>query len=729
MKKLFLLLPILGLCTSIFAQSKYNLDFEILEDNASKGWTSPLGNDTNYKITYDTKLSQNGKVSASIESINEEGGFRAISYRIPSYFSGKKIKLTGYVKTENVRDGWAGLWLRLDPKIGFDNMQDRGITGTTDWKKYEIELDLPNAETIVFGGLISGKGKMWLDNLELTIDGVPIDDAPLRELSGAEKDTAFDKGSEIDTIELNDMRLANLDLLGRVWGFLKYYHPKIGTGDINWDYELFRILPSYLNATSHLERDAILLSWINQLGEVKPCKRCKELDKNAQMVPDLDWINASNLNRDLQEKLNYIKKNRFQGTHYYVNHGQVGQANFTNEKSYSKIPYTDLGFRLLAVYRYWNMIQYYFPYKNETDQNWNTVLKEMIAKTIEAETETDYHLALLEMVVKIDDSHGVFSTPVTWDYFGTKFPPFKVKIIDDNAVVSEFYDAKLAEENGIKLGDIITKVNGVPVSEILKNNAKYIYASNPAVKGRGAFFILFRGDENSCDLTIKRQGTTTSKTVKRYAYSRFNREQSTDKWKMLDNNIGYVDMGNLTRGDVAEMMTAFKNTKGIVFDIRNYPQGTLYEIAPYLNTKSVDFVKFTKPDLSYPGAFIWEPSYQAGGGSKEDVYRGQVILLVNESTQSHAEFTAMCLQIAENAITIGSQTSGADGNVSKFNVVGGYSTMITGIGVFYPDGRKTQRIGIVPDIKIRPTAKGIQEGRDEVLDKALEVIDSQLVKD
>ncbi|WP_299272349.1 S41 family peptidase [uncultured Psychroserpens sp.] len=729
MKKLLLILPALCLCGNIFAQSKYNLDFEILENETAKGWASPLGND-NYKISYDTSIRQNGKVSASIESINEEGGFRAISYRIPSHFSGKKIKLTGYVKTENVRDGWAGLWLRLDPKIGFDNMQDKGITGTTDWKKYEIELDdLPNAETIVFGGLISGKGKMWFDNLELTIDGIPIDKAPLRELSSAEKDVEFNNGSNINTLELDDTRLANLDLLGRIWGFLKYYHPNIGTGAVNWDYELFRVLPSYLNAANNSERDAILLSWINKQGDVKPCKPCKALDKDAQMVPDLDWITSSNLSSALEQKLNMIEKNRFQGTHYYVGSGQVGQANFTNEKSYVKIPYSDLGFRLLAVYRYWNMIQYYFPYKNETDQNWNSVLKEMISKTIKAETETDYHLALLEMVVKIDDSHGVFSTPKTWAHFGTKFPPFEIQIIDNKAVVSKFYDSNLAEENDIKIGDVITHVNEVPVSEILKTNNKYIFASNPSVKRRGAFFVLFKGDNSSCNVTVERQGTTTSKKIKKYSYSNFNRQQSKDKWNMLDNNIGYVHMGNLTRGDVTEMMTAFKDTKAIIFDIRNYPQGTLYEIAPYLNTKSVDFVKFTKPDLSYPGAFIWEPSYQAGGGSKEDLYRGQVILLVNETTQSHAEFTAMCLQIAENAITIGSQTSGADGNVSKFNVVGGYSTMITGIGIFYPDGRKTQRIGIVPDIEIRPTIKGIQQGRDEVLDKALEVIDSNLIKD
>ena len=70
------------------------------------------------------------------------------------------------------------------------------------------------------------------------------------------------------------------------------------------------------------------------------------------------------------------------------------------------------------------------------------------------------------------------------------------------------------------------------------------------------------------------------------------------------------------------------------------------------------------------------------------LYKGKIVILVNEVTQSHAEFTTMCLQTAKNALVIGSQTSGADGNVSKIPFVGGFGSMITGLGVYYPDGQK-----------------------------------------
>ena len=85
----------------------------------------------------------------------------------------------------------------------------------------------------------------------------------------------------------------------------------------------------------------------------------------------------------------------------------------------------------------------------------------------------------------------------------------------------------------------------------------------------------------------------------------------------------------------------------------------------------------------------------------------------------------MALRVAPKATVIGSTTAGADGNVSAILLPGNIRTMISGIGVYYPDGRETQRVGILPDIVIKPTIAGIRAGRDEVLEKAIEVINQQ----
>ena len=180
-------------------------------------------------------------------------------------------------------------------------------------------------------------------------------------------------------------------------------------------------------------------------------------------------------------------------------------------------------------------------------------------------------------------------------------------------------------------------------------------------------------------------------------------------------------MGILTQEEVPDMMEALKATKAIIFDIRNYPKSTLYDIAYYINSEERDFYKKTYPDLDYPGKFIWSNGRTCGHKGALQ-YKGKVVLLVNEKSQSHAEFTTMCLQTGDHVTTIGSQTSGADGNVSMIEMPGGEKTRITGIGIFYPDKTETQRKGIKIDVIAQPTIDGIKNGKDEVLEKGVEWI-------
>ena len=95
---------------------------------------------------------------------------------------------------------------------------------------------------------------------------------------------------------------------------------------------------------------------------------------------------------------------------------------------------------------------------------------------------------------------------------------------------------------------------------------------------------------------------------------------------------------------------------------------------------------------------------------------GKVVVLVDEVSQSQAEYTTMAFRASPNALVVGSTTAGADGNISPIPLPGGISTLISGIGVFYPDNEPTQRVGIVPDLEVWPTIKGIREGRDEILE-------------
>ena len=172
-------------------------------------------------------------------------------------------------------------------------------------------------------------------------------------------------------------------------------------------------------------------------------------------------------------------------------------------------------------------------------------------------------------------------------------------------------------------------------------------------------------------------------------------------------------------------MDKFLDKKGLIVDLRCYPsEFIVFSLNRYLLNEKKDFVKFTTGNIKTPGLFtIKDYEYKVGRNNK-NYFKGKVIILVNEETQSQAEYTAMALRVAPNAKVLGSTTAGADGNVSDIYLPGNIFTYISGIGVLTPNGSETQRVGIIPDVKIEPTIKGIREGKDEVLEKAIELINN-----
>ncbi len=516
--------------------------------------------------------------------------------------------------------------------------------------------------------------------------------------------------------------------LCKVWGFLKYYHPNVSNGNYNWDEQLLIILPKVEQAKNKEELSKIYLDWIESLGVVRICKSCSDVsnkeyfDKNF----DLSWTqNTEMFTSELTQKLKYIENNRFKGTNHYVKSAKVGNIEITNEIEYKDLNYPNENYRLLSIFKFWNIIEYFSPYKYKTDQNWNDVLYEMIPKFRNAKNEVDYHLAMLELSVKIDDTHSNLITKTTNNFFGLKWIPADFKIIDKKVVLTNFYNDSLAKLNDLRIGDIIEKVNSKSINQILLDKIKYVNGSNYNTKLRNFKYAIFNGSTDSVSISLNRNGKIINKTIGRYLFKNLNvKQKARENYKILDGNIGYVNMGEIERKDVSKIMNNLKNTKAIIFDIRNYPKGTMYMISNYLNETPKDFVNIINPDLTYPGKFFWAKKLKCGNNNK-DFYKGKLVVLVNEETQSHAEFTTMAFQTANNVTTIGSQTAGSDGNVSNIYFIGGYKLYMTGTGIFYPDNSETQRKGVKIDLEIKPTINGIQEGKDEVLEKAIEIIGAE----
>jgi C-terminal processing protease CtpA/Prc len=711
--------------------SLFNFDIENIENGKPIGWSS-FGNEK-YLIEIDSTIVHGGKNSLSITNTSDLIDYRAWSFSLPNNYYGKKIKLSGYLKTENVSDGFASLWLRIDPSIAFDNMAERNLKGTNDWQKFEITLNMEpdNTEQIVFGGLLIGKGKVWIDDLEIVIDNSKVQDLKPYERNKypADLDKEFVSTSKIKDFTPNDFQIQNLKTLGLVWGFLKYYHPEITKGNYNWDFELFRITPKILAATTSTERDIVLLDWIKKLGEVKEGKPEKLNPQEIKIVPDLDWLNKSGFSTELQNHLLNTKNANRSNKHYYIDFNpKVGNPKFQNESSYSKISFLDTGYRLLALFRYWNMIQYFFPNRELIGEDWKNVLEEFIPKIVIAKDKTEYTVSMLELIARIHDTHANIwgDNKVLNAYWGKNYPAFETNFIEEQAVVTDFYDDELAKKSNIQIGDVIMKINDKEVSDIVKERIKFYPASNYPTKLRDIGPELLRSNDSIQNITYKRNNQIYTQKIKLFPTSIVNIYKKYDRidtsFYFIDKDIAYINNGSIKRKELPEIFKKIQNAKALIIDDRNYPsEFVLFVLSKHLQPKSSPFVKFSKGSIKTPGLFVYT-DFTKSGINNSDYFKGKVIILVNETTQSSAEYHAMAYRTAPNATVIGSTTAGADGNVSSIRLPGGISTMISGIGVYYPDGRETQRIGIVPDIEVKPTIEGIKNGKDEVLEKAIEFI-------
>ncbi len=198
-------------------------------------------------------------------------------------------------------------------------------------------------------------------------------------------------------------------LLGRVWGFLKYHHPAVASGEHHWDFELFRVLPLVLAAADVATCRQALVDWIDSVGLPTPCQICPEHPAEYQLHAPVAWLEDEDLlGPDLAARLQAVYKSRAPGfPQFYVTQSvSVGNPEFQHELDYAWASLPDAGYRILAVVRYWNMIEYWFPYRNLVEQPWPAVLRDVLPRVVAAQDPDAYRLALLAFIARVRDTHA-----------------------------------------------------------------------------------------------------------------------------------------------------------------------------------------------------------------------------------------------------------------------------------------------------------------------------------
>lgn len=672
-----------------------------------------------------------GRITRTADSANE---FSSLTQTLPADVQGTRLTYKAWVRSENV-EGNFGLWIRQDGRAGvldFVDNYDVGLSGDNEWIEVSVLATLlPGTRQIFFGVALSGSGDVWVDDVQLLIDGTPYAEVPKvsQGVPPWETDTEFDAGSGIADLQLTEAQTEDVATLIEVWGFVKYHHPLVAAGDVHIDFELFRALPGVLAAETAATRNAALLEWIRNLGPVDPCTSCTAAAQDTHLAAPVDWVrDTDRLGEELSAALLTIYRNRQNDArHAFVTHTPgIGNAIFEEELPYTSLRTIDAGFRLLALARLWNIVQYWFPYRDLIVPPWQEVLRVAVPEFAGPLDEAGYADTLIRVIARIGDTHAdLWGAPQARPPAGSCVLNADFRFVEDRAVVWELHGSR---SPALTIGDVLLELDGIDIPTLVNNWRPYYGASNTRTQMRDIARALSIGPCKEAHLKVRRLvdgeqqdvdvRTFRAESRERYPVGRHDHDRPGRTYQALSDDVGYVKLSSIESGDAAYFLRRMSGKAGLVIDIRNDPNAfVVFELGQRLVTEAKPFARFTTPVPDNPGAFTWtEPGILTPQAPSFD---GKVAILVDEASLSQAEFAAMAFRAAPDAVVVGSTTAGADGNVSAVLLPGGLHMTMSGIGVFYPDKSPTQRIGILPDIEAKPTIGGIRDGRDEVLEAAL----------
>ncbi|WP_158557141.1 S41 family peptidase [Mucilaginibacter conchicola] len=527
----------------------------------------------------------------------------------------------------------------------------------------------------------------------------------------------------------NRQQVNNLATFARVWGFLKFYHPAVANDTANWDKQWLNSLLTIKKIENNEEFKSFITRWYSQLPKQKVDYSLSQPSGDSVFhVFDEGDIKTFAIPAQMKQEFTDLYLHHRPDSNRYVDN-RYGKYTldyvYFKEEEYTNPDYPDEAHRLLALVRYWNIINYFYPFKQGFAPNWNKVLADFIPQFINAADKDEYRSVFLKLTARIKDSHSFFKQE---EFYAHRLQnaPFLLYYIDGKYIVANDQYGELMNKQGIKQGDEIISINNKNIKACEDYIKQYCTGSNNAVLHREIGRNLFRMDTaNSIQLTVRRNGKLITQQLKLYSYGelyQYRLKHQPKLWEDMGNGIFYVRFCKITDGkQLKQMYDSIQNAKTVIWEMRDYPYfptTQIYRPGIFGNQRSEEINYNT--DLFYPGTYRAHTDHDAAPTDTLNLprYKGRLIVLVNEYTQSLAESVAAALKSRPNTIVIGRQTAGATGNMFFTDYPGGIGAAYTAVKVVGSDGSFKQGQGVKLDKEIKLSVKKMQSVADYELEQA-----------
>ncbi len=395
------------------------------------------------------------------------------------------------------------------------------------------------------------------------------------------------------------------------------------------------------------------------------------------------------------------------------------------DKLYADTPYPAKEMRLLALFRYWNIIHYFYAY-SALIGDWDAVLPRFIPRFEDAADTLAYQQAFAELMTQVPDGHSFINggAEALRSWIGVASPQVELRQIEAKWVFT-----KARAGLGLSAGDVLVAIDGQPVERRAELVGRYVAGSTPGGHATGVSYRLLSGPFSTpFKVTVvgadgHEREVELPRGPKNEMWEPWPTPAQDDIVKILPGNIGYVDLRYLEVPDVDAMFAKLEHTRAIIFDMRGYPHETMWAIAPRINKNHARVAARFETPVVEAGEMVRTIAEQEIDTSDAPIYTNPTVMLIDERTISQAEHTGLFFEAASGTKFVGTPTAGANGDVTTISIPGGISVSMTGHDIRHADGRQLQRIGLVPDLLVAPTIAGLRAGKDEVLDAAIHFLD------
>lgn len=539
----------------------------------------------------------------------------------------------------------------------------------------------------------------------------------------------------------------------KIWNFIKYYHPDLASGKVNAD-SLF--LANVKDVNTNNDFNAVITKLTSKLNKNFVTSAPTETSKDLMLQnQNFEWFQKNRKisagNKDL---LNNIYKHRY-------NFENLPKGRLVSDEKEYPFPKTEnlhLEYRLLILAKIQGVVDYLFPHKYIMDKGFDEYFKNSLDENSKVNSRKDFEVILAKLVSKFKDSHAIsFYKQLNYrkDIFhGSYLSPFDFQIVNDHILVTKLIFPEICSKAQINVGDRITSVDGKSIPQIIKEKGELLSTSN----NEKLVFLLSKYENNLIWISDLRQKNLEVKSAKNKKFStKIDMIDPSDKEKYdlivnyLQDKIKKIEKREIVHKDVAyfkvnetlgfinnvdddkmdvvmdSILSEAAQKKAIVFDMRDYPDwgGFFFHyLYKYFSATENYFGKYYQPNLKNLGTFTYKDQsityFPSIPGKSIHNYKGKVFILVNPDTRSASEWYSMSLQkIFPQSLTIGQQTSGADGDLVKVNLPGDYVLEFTGNGIFYPDNSQTQQIGIKINELIQYKDQDILDKKDLEFERVL----------